>query len=99
MIHPCTQKLGQCPNQTQSFVSALADFKKKYKQLPSIQEPLKVLEKTFTHEVKLQHPRQVYPIYESLTLVTNEVAKKSLTYLSDSWQQVLKTLNNRNIYR
>jgi ribosomal protein S18 acetylase RimI-like enzyme len=124
----CTQTLGPCSNQqalsrTQSFVSALKDFKKISKQLPIIQEPLKILEEAFTQEVKLQHPRQVYPLYEALTLVTNEVAKKCLNMwisqgwasqfpkkdvhqrtfpfpsLSDKWHQVLKTLDNRRVYR
>lgn len=82
----------------QNFVSALEDFKK-IEQLSSIQEALAMLETTFSQEVRLQHPRQIYPIYESLTLVTNEVAKKSLSELSHSWEQVLKTLDKRHIYR
>src|ERR1700678_2024816 len=99
LVGPCSS--DQSLSQVQSFVVALADFKKASKHLSAIQEPLKILEKTFAFspEVKLKHPRQVYPIYEALNLVTDEIAKKSLVSLSISWHQVLGTLNNRNIYR
>lgn len=84
---------------TQSFVSTFADFKEASKKLSDIEKPLQILENTFTQEVRLNHARQVYPIYMALNKVTAAVAKKSLDSLTNSWQQVLTTLNNRKIYR
>jgi ribosomal protein S18 acetylase RimI-like enzyme len=86
------------PSEIQSFNLALKNFKK-IEQLESIQSSLKILENTFSQRVKLKHPRHIYPIYKALTVVTNEVAKRSLDNLSRAWEQVLKALNKRDIYR
>lgn len=100
---------GQCCNQQakseiQSFAEALETFRKdthqlSVQQINAIQEPLAILEDTFSQEVRLQHPRQIYPIYEALNVVTNEVAKSALESLGSSWGQVLETLHNRKIYK
>ncbi|MBS4167765.1 GNAT family N-acetyltransferase [Parachlamydia sp. AcF125] len=95
----CFYKSNPLPTvETRAFTSALASFKK-LEQLPSIQKSLKLLEETFSSQVKLKHPRDVYPLYQALNFVTNEVAKKSLYELSNSWRKVLKALNHRQIYR
>lgn len=85
-------------SEIQAFISELGNFKQ-IEQLPSIHESLAVLEKSFSGELRLRHPRDIYPIYEALTFITNEVAKKSLNDLSHSWKKVLEALNKRNVYR
>lgn len=95
----CGTYHSQTALKIQSFHSALSSFKQISIKLPSIQEPLKVLERTFNREVKLQHPREIYPLYEALTLTTREVAKTALDDLRSSWKQVLNSLHDREVYR
>ncbi len=87
-----------------SFQSKLSHFIRVWKEnmdvsCSSIQEQLSNLEKAFSREIKLQHPREIYPLYEALTFVTHEIAKRSLSQLSDAWKGVLEALDKRNIYR
>lgn len=89
--------LNQQPSEDiQSFNSALKAFKASALHLQSLAEPLKIVEEAFCQKVRLKHPRDIYPIYKAVTVITDKVAQNSL---KDSWNQVLNTLQNRRIYR
>ena len=82
----------------QSF-NSIVDHLKNLEGLSSIQEPLEIIEKSFFKDLKLKHPRDIYPLYNAISFVTDEIAKRSLSELSASWEKFLIALDKRNIYR
>lgn len=48
---------------------------------------------------RLSHPRQIYPIYEAVSLITQNVYRTNIPALTESWRSVLLNLDGRFFYR
>jgi len=65
----------------------------------AIHEQFQEIKKVFLHHKKLQHPRDIYPVYHALNFITHKVHEISQEALSRSWKVVLNTLQGHRIYR
>lgn len=65
----------------------------------ALKEPFSRLHATFSQPVRLQYPRDIHPLYEQLSQITDTIANTSFESLHLSWQKVLKELHGRKIYR
>ena len=63
-----------------SNLKALNFFKSTYPDIAIIHRPFTLLHETFCNPVRLKCNREIYPIYEALTIISAEVVKKNYTY-------------------
>lgn len=81
-----------------TFKSHIAAFKRNNPP-ESIKEALEQIHLFFSREATLKHPREIYPIYRALNIVTQKVSESSINELKASWAGVLNTLDQRKVYR